>query len=84
MTNYTHFRERYLLYLATGILAICVIYFFAVTFITIPESGKQYADIVLDALIGSGFTALVSYFWGSSKGSQDKSDQIREDAKGDT
>ena len=65
-----------MLYIATGIIAVCFAYFFAVTFATISESGKRYVDIILGALIGSGFTALVTFYWGSSKSSDDKTDTI--------
>lgn len=65
-------KNRYVLYLATGVIGVCTIYFFCLTFLPVPESGKRYADIILGALIGSGFTAIMSWLYGSSKGSGDK------------
>lgn len=70
------FKERYLLFLATFILVACLGYFFAITFLTISPSGIKYADIILGALIGAGFTGLLNFFWGTSKGSADKSETI--------
>lgn len=64
--------NRLLIWIAVGIIAACFVYFFAVTFIQVPEGGKQYANLILGALIGSGFTALIAYYYGSSKGSGDK------------
>ena len=64
--------NKFLLYLAAGILAFCAIYFVMVTFIPIPATGAKYADVILGALISSGFTAILSFYFGSSKSSQDK------------
>lgn len=61
-----------LLYFAMGVVSACIVYFFCVTFIPIPTTGQRYSDIILGALIGSGFTAILQFYWGSSKGSQDK------------
>lgn len=64
-----------LLYFGMSVLITCVIYFFCVTFIPIPVSGQKYSDIILGALIGSGFTAIIQFYWGSSKSSQDKDER---------
>lgn len=64
--------KRLLIWIAVGIIAACFAYFFAVTFIGVPKGGQRYADLILGALIGSGFTALISFYYGSSKGSDDK------------
>lgn len=70
-------EKFFLLCLAALIIVICATYFFCVTFLTVPESGKRYADIILGALIGSGFTGIISYYWGSSSGSAAKSEFIQ-------
>jgi drug/metabolite transporter (DMT)-like permease len=72
----TQWKNRYVLYLASGVIAVCFIYFFCVTFFNVPDSGSRYADIILGALIGSGFTAIMSWLYGSSKGSADKAATI--------
>jgi len=64
--------KRLLIWIAVGIILICFAYFFAVTFAGVPEGGQRYADLILGALIGSGFTALISFNYRSSKGSDDK------------
>ncbi len=69
-------EKQILIYMAIGILAFCALYFILVTFLPMPETGKRYADIILGALIGSGFTALISFYYGSSKSSQDKGEQL--------
>lgn len=70
-------EKKLLLYLAAGVIAVCMVYFFCITFIPVPQSGQRYADLILGALIGSGFTALLSYWFGSSKGSADKDTLLR-------
>ena len=69
-------EKRMMFYMASGIVALCFVYFFCVTFGTVSAAGMKYADIILGALIGSGFTALISFYFGSSKGSVDKGETI--------
>lgn len=73
----TNESKNFLQNFAVLIIIVTLLYFFCVTFIVIPESGKRYADIILGALIGSGFTAIISFYWGSSKGSEDKTETIK-------
>lgn len=61
-----------LLYFAIGIAVVCFVYFFCVTFLTIPESGQRYADLILGFLIGTAFASVINFYWGSSEGSKDK------------
>jgi hypothetical protein len=68
-------EKRFLLYLATGILCFCALYFCLVTFVPIPTTGQKYADIILGALIGSAFTGILSFYFGSSKSSRDMGEQ---------
>lgn len=70
-------EKKFLRDFARLIVLICLLYFFAVTFIEIPESAGRYADIILGALIGSGFTAILTFFYGSSEGSSDKNETIQ-------
>ena len=62
--------------LAIFIISVCFIYFFAVTFIPLPKSGERFADVILGVLLGSGFTVVIAFFFGSSKGSADKNTTI--------
>jgi hypothetical protein len=70
------FKERIVLWMACGILAISFGYVFLVTFIPIPETGIKHSDTVTGFLLGTGLGALLSYYWGSSSGSAAKSDTI--------
>ena len=59
--------------------ALIVIGFFALLVVLVykgvPEGNKDLLNIVVGSLIGS-FSAIVGYFYGSSKGSADKNDII--------
>ena len=55
--------------------------FFALLYIliydAIPETNKEILNIVIGALIGS-FTTVVGYFYGSSIGSKNKDEILKE------
>ena len=65
-------QKKQLLYFAIGIITVCFAYFFCVTFMTIPEGGQRYADLILGFLIGTAFASVINFYWGSSEGSKDK------------
>ena len=60
--------------------ALIIIGFFGVlimlVFHEIPDKNKDALNLILGALIAS-FSALVSYFFGSSKGSSDKNELLK-------
>ena len=60
--------------------AIIIVGFFALMIILaareIPTENKDLLNLVVGALIGS-FATIVSYFYGSSKGSSDKNEMLK-------
>jgi ABC-type nitrate/sulfonate/bicarbonate transport system permease component len=60
-----------------------VLYFFCVTFIVLPEGGRDFANIILGFLLGTAVATIISFFYGSSKSSKDKTDAMMkaDDAK---
>jgi len=68
-------KEVYMYALA----ALVVLGFFALIYILtkveVPEDNTQPLNLVIGALIGS-FTSVVGYFFGSSKGSSDKTELL--------
>jgi len=74
-------QKKFLGQIAVFILALSFIYFFCITFIPMPETGVRYADIILGALLGSGFTVIVAFYFGSSKSSADKTEAMHGLAK---
>ena len=43
-----------------------VLYFFSVTFLPIPEAGKDFANIILGFLLVTAVSTVINYFYGSS------------------
>lgn len=57
-------------------------YFFAITFGSVPASGKDFGNIILGFLLGTAVATIISFFYGSSKSSKDKTETMsREFAK---
>ena len=64
-------REKFM-YVLGGVVVVGVITFTAaLIFFSIPENNKEMVNIALGAFIGA-FLTVVGYFYGSSKGSSDK------------
>lgn len=53
-----------------------MLYFFAITFGTVPASGKDFGNIILGFLLGTAVATIISFFYGSSKSSKDKTDTM--------
>lgn len=70
------------LYLFTSVWSIfAMVYFGWVTFGTVPASGVRMADTILGVLIGTVLTGFFNFFFGSSKGSQDKTNALMKGLK---
>lgn len=52
-------------------------YFFAITFGQVPASGKDFGNIILGFLLGTAVATIISFFYGSSKSSKDKTDVMK-------
>lgn len=65
-----------------AVIAILSIMFFfmyvtAITFIVIPEGNMRFVDIVLGALIATVIGSVYAYFYGTTQGSADKNEMIK-------
>lgn len=70
------------LYLFTSVWSIFAMgYFGWVTFGAVPASGVRMADTILGVLIGTVLTGFFNFFFGSSKGSQDKTNALMKGLK---
>jgi len=70
------------IYIFTSVWSIfAMVYFAFVTFGTVAESGIRMADTILGVLIGTVLTGFFNFFFGSSKGSKDKTDALTRAAK---
>jgi len=54
-------------------------YFFAITFGSVPASGKDFGNIILGFLLGTAVATIISFFYGSSKSSKDKTDTLNKE-----
>jgi len=52
------------------------LYFFCVTFAPMPEGGRDFANIILGFLLGTAVATIISFFYGSSKSSKDKTEAM--------
>ena len=57
------------------------LYFFSVTFLPMPEGGRDFANIILGSLLGTAVATIISFFYGSSKSSKDKTDALVKEMK---
>jgi len=72
-------REKMILIMACAIIGIGFAYLYLVTFLTLPETGKDHAKTIVGFILGVGISTLLNYYWGSSSGSADKSKTIAEE-----
>lgn len=66
------FSKRFVYYLAAAWSMFSMIYFAAVTFMNVPTGGQRVADTILGVLIGNVLGSVFAYFFGSTKGSAEK------------
>ena len=43
------------------------IYFFCITFIQLPEGGRDFANIILGFLLGTAVATIIGFFYGNSE-----------------
>jgi hypothetical protein len=68
-----HFIYNFAWFWSIGSMA----YFFAITFGQVPPSGKDFGNIILGFLLGTAVATIISFFYGSSKSSKDKTDAMK-------
>jgi hypothetical protein len=68
--------EKMVRIMACSVMGIGFAYLFLVTFLTIPPSGTEHAKTITGFMLGVAVATLISYYWGSSKGSAAKSEAI--------
>ena len=72
LTQDDKFSKRFIYYLAGSSVTLGFVYIFLVTFISLPATSLRFADTILGVVIGSVFGTILNFFFGSSKGSDDK------------
>jgi hypothetical protein len=66
------FSKRFVYYFALAWSVFSMSYFCAVTFIPVPPAGQRIADTILGVLISTVMGGIFGYLYGSTKGSQIK------------
>ena len=72
------FEKHFLMVFAIYACSMGFVYIYLITFIPIPKDNVRFADTTLGFVLGSCIGLVLSYFYGSSKGSADKSKMIEE------
>ena len=70
------------LYMFTSVWSVFAMVFFAMaSFYTIPDANTRIVDTIIGVLIGTVLTGFFNFFFGSSKGSKDKTDALVRNVK---
>lgn len=72
----SHMAKNFIYYFAWFWSVTSVLYFFCVTFVSLPEGGRDFANIILGFLLGTAVATIISFFYGSSKSSKDKTEAM--------
>lgn len=67
------FSKRFVYYFAAAWSLFSMLYFTAVTFIPLTPAGQRIADTILGVMIASVIGVMFAYFYGSTRGSLEKS-----------
>lgn len=58
-----------------------IVYILFITFHDIPEKNIRFADTILGFLLGTVVATIINFFFGSSKGSEEKTQILNDNAK---
>lgn len=70
------FSKRFIYYLASGSLLFGFTYILLITFANIPDKNQRFADTILGVVITTIIGIIYNFFFGGSKGSNDKNGLI--------
>lgn len=77
LTQDDKFSKHFIYYFAWFWAVASCSYFAAVTFIPMPKENTHFADIILGFLLGTAVATIISFFYGSSKSSKDKTESMK-------
>lgn len=72
------FSKRFVYYLASFWSLCAAAYIAFVTFGTIPPDNVRFADTILGFLLGTVIATILNFFLGSSEGSKDKTEALKD------
>ena len=70
------FSKRFIYYYAIVWTVFAFVYIFCITFLGMPPESVRYADTILGFLLGTGMSAIMQFFFGSSHGSKAKDEIV--------
>lgn len=73
------FVRRFIYYYAIFWSVAAAAYIGFITFGHIPETNVRFADTILGFILGTLVATIVQFFYGSSKGSQDKTEAMKKE-----
>ncbi len=74
--NSTILAKNFIYYLATAVFIFSAVIVILLFFKDIPDKNRDVVNFILGVVVGTGLTGVFQYFFGSSKGSSDKSEQF--------
>jgi len=67
--------EKKVLYaMQAAIMMVAFVYIFSITFLPLAQTGLDHSKTVLGFILGTVLGTLLTYNWGTSKGSADKTE----------
>ena len=75
--NSTTLAKNFIYYLAMGTFVFAVTVVIMLFLIEIPESNKDVVNFILGIIIGTGLVGIYQFFFGSSQGSKDAGEKLR-------
>jgi protein-S-isoprenylcysteine O-methyltransferase Ste14 len=69
-------KKKIILIMACAVMFLAFAYLFMVTFVPIPATGSDHSKVIVGFILGTALAGIIAYYWGSSKGSADKSKTI--------
>lgn len=68
--------KKFKFYLASAWSVFAFIYILAITFLNIPTPNARFADTIIGFLLGTVVATILNFFFGSSAGSEKKTDLL--------
>ena len=75
------FSKRYLYFLASFLVLSAFVFGIGLMFYEVPDKNRRMVEMFADIFLFSGAVTVVNFFFGSSKGSDDKTSIIAENKK---
>ena len=71
------FSKRFIYYLTIAVFSFSALIVIMLFFVEMPEKNRDVINFILGVVVGTGLTGIFQYFFGSSSGSKDKSQELK-------